>query len=474
MRRLMRYYLLLILMFPMVNATVIRVPQDQPTIQRGIDATSDGDTVLAQVGTYFENINFNGKNIVVASLFLTTGDTSYISQTVIDGNKSGSVVTFQNGEDSSAVLCGLTITNGLAFGFGGGILCASSSPSLVNLIVTGNISPEDGGGIYCSTSNPRMVNVAVIGNTAIGYGGGINCFNGNPNLVNVTVAGNTALCDGGGINIDNASPRLVNVMVTGNTSNYAGGGITCDHASPDFVNVTVTGNTATFGGGIYCWYSSPRLVNTILWNNSLEEIYFSNMGDSNSVTIAYSDIQGGEEGIVTNNNGTVYWLDGNIDIDPLFAEPDNGDFQLQAGSLCIDAGTTFFVWEEDTLINLTPSDYVGFAPDMGAYEYGAVSIVNTSSLMPKEFVLHQNYPNPFNPVTTLRYSLPKRSDVRIIIYDMLGRKVRTLINKSQNAGYRSVIWDATNDYGKPVSAGIYLYQIKAGDFGQTRKMVLLK
>ena len=95
-------------------------------------------------------------------------------------------------------------------------------------------------------------------------------------------------------------------------------------------------------------------------------------------------------------------------------------------------------------------------------------------LIPTVFALLQNYPNPFNPVTTLRYDLPEQATVNIIIYDMLGRQVKLLINQTQDAGFKSVIWDATNDYGKPVSAGVYLYQIQAGEFVQTRKMVLLK
>ena len=77
-------------------------------------------------------------------------------------------------------------------------------------------------------------------------------------------------------------------------------------------------------------------------------------------------------------------------------------------------------------------------------------------------------------MTTLRYELPEQATVNITIYDMLGREVKTLINQTQNAGYKSVIWDATNDYGKPVSAGIYLYQIQAGKHISTKKMVLLK
>ena len=104
----------------------------------------------------------------------------------------------------------------------------------------------------------------------------------------------------------------------------------------------------------------------------------------------------------------------------------------------------------------------------------SVGVDNRGEIYPHGFALEQNYPNPFNPITTLRYDLPENSLVNIIIYDMLGRQVRTLVNTTQNAGYKSVIWNATNNQGNPVSAGVYLYQIHAGDFVQTKKMVLLK
>jgi flagellar hook assembly protein FlgD len=88
--------------------------------------------------------------------------------------------------------------------------------------------------------------------------------------------------------------------------------------------------------------------------------------------------------------------------------------------------------------------------------------------------LHNDYPNPFNPITTLRYDLPENSLVTITIYDMLGRQVKKLINISQTAGYRTIQWNATNDEGKPISGGLYLYTIQAGEFRETKKMVLLK
>jgi hypothetical protein len=114
------------------------------------------------------------------------------------------------------------------------------------------------------------------------------------------------------------------------------------------------------------------------------------------------------------------------------------------------------------------------APFTVMIDGGYAMSVYLESLLPDKFALHQNYPNPFNPITTLRYDLPENSLVNITIYDMLGRQVKTLVNQTQDAGFKSVIWDATNDFGKPVSAGVYLYQIQAGEFVQTKKMVLLK
>jgi hypothetical protein len=94
--------------------------------------------------------------------------------------------------------------------------------------------------------------------------------------------------------------------------------------------------------------------------------------------------------------------------------------------------------------------------------------------LPDTYSLHQNFPNPFNPITTLRYDLPEDASVIISIYDMLGREVTQLVNTTQEAGFKSVQWDATDSMGRPVSAGVYLYQIHAGEFVQTKKMVLLK
>ena len=102
--------------------------------------------------------------------------------------------------------------------------------------------------------------------------------------------------------------------------------------------------------------------------------------------------------------------------------------------------------------------------------------------IPTEFALHQNYPNPFNPVTTLNYDLPEQAHVSIMIYDIMGREIRHLVNGIQEPGFKTTIWDASNNLGEPVSAGMYLYRItalqqnggQASEFHKVKKMVLLK
>jgi len=144
--------ILIVVISPVLFATIINIPDDYPTIQEGIDASENGDTVLVQPGTYVENINFNGHNIVLGSLFLTTGDTLYISATIIDGDGAGTVVRFENEEDITAVITGFTIQNGY-----GGVFCHNSSPTLRNNIVTSNFVVENGAGIHCRRSNPLII-----------------------------------------------------------------------------------------------------------------------------------------------------------------------------------------------------------------------------------------------------------------------------------------------------------------------------
>ena len=241
-----------------------------------------------------------------------------------------------------------------------------------------------------------------------------------------------------------------------------------------------------------------------LYNNTT----FDN-GDKNDIIVMID--QGGNEGTITRNNaankiaghrtGTYqdypvpgiyeynwngYEIEG--DVKNHLRDPGNYDFRPHPDSALVDAAT---------VVEGIADDYVGDAPDLGAYEDGGefwipgitwdvsttfgdrfdppeLLLTNNNNGIPLTFVLYQNYPNPFNPVTQIRYDLPEDSYVSITIYDIMGRNIKSLVNTDQTAGYRSVRWNATNDLGEPVSAGMYIYMIQAGEFRQTKKMVLMK
>ena len=107
--------------------------------------------------------------------------------------------------------------------------------------------------------------------------------------------------------------------------------------------------------------------------------------------------------------------------------------------------------------------------------YGSQALTMNDDLnIANQFILYSSYPNPFNPTTQVRYYLPNVSNVQISIYDLVGREIRTLINREQNSGFKTLQWNAMDNLGQPVSAGMYIYSIQAGEFRQTRKMVLLK
>ena len=261
-----------------VFGTIINVPNDYPTVQLAINASSNSDTVLVQTGTYYDNINYNGKNIVVGSLFLTTLDTNYISQTIINGNQNGSVVTFENGEDSTASLSGLTIANGIAAS-GGGILCKNNAyPTLTNLVIINNSTYDNksGAGIYCNNANPAVMDVIISNNSSDWNGGGIYLKNSSPVLADVIISDNSAYYDGGGLFCEDSNPHLTNVIISNNSADRIfslGGGIYCKEGSNPVLNdVEICGNQAYYGAGICCAYNSEMTIqNTTIIDNTADK-----------------------------------------------------------------------------------------------------------------------------------------------------------------------------------------------------------
>ena len=384
------------------------------------------------------------------------------------------------------------------------ILDAEEYASVINLTYVNNITISDmtimngladeGGGIFCYESNPNIANVTITNNTA-GGGGGIYCdFNSSPNLTNVTIVNNTA-GQAGGLwfgTFSNSSSILVNVLIANNTATGLSGGIFCDGASPILANVTIVNNTAFVGGAIICYRNSnPSLINCILWDNEPQEIYFSESGQSNSISISYSDIEGGSQAIVHNNNGSIYWSYGNLNEDPLWQNGGYFPYSLQEDSPCIDAGypgQSYYDPEDPSNPGYALYPAMGtIINDMGAYGgpnaigWPAVELDDDILIHTPEVFLQQNYPNPFNPETTIKFTTENTSlrnasarqveYTEIIIFNIKGQKVKQF---SDIRGQTSVVWDGTDNNNKPVTSGIYFYKLKAGDFEKTRKMILMK
>lgn len=371
---------------------VIHVPLEYATIQAGIDAAVDGDTVLVADGTYTgsgnRDIDFEGRAIVVMS---ENGPKA----TVIDCEGSEQEphrgFYFHSGEGSSSVVRGFTITNGKVHGSwpmacGGAILCVGSSPTIIDDVITGNVAQIDGGGIACETGSAAAIVGNVIGGNRASWGGGILAFHfASPRIIGNTIRENAA-CWGGGIGCFSAcSPAISGnsvirngatfgggILVSGgshpemtantiyaNVADEYGGGIYCTgHCGPTIEGNTITRNLAAIGGGLASLDESyPAVLNSIFWGDSAGlggEIFED---DTSWTVVTYSDVEGGWPG------------EGNIDADPAFCLAERGDFRLLWASPCIDAGHpdsldpdgtrrdmgTFFFDQDDHLtLYLTP------------------------------------------------------------------------------------------------------------------------
>jgi hypothetical protein len=333
----------LLLLSPIIcRSATIRVPSDQPTIQAGIDAAVNGDTVLVADGTYTgdgnRDLSFDGKAITVRSENGPESCTIDCEGTTGDPHRAFS---FHNGEGRDSRLSGITITNGLEDG-GGGISCSDASPTIDNCIITGNTTGWRGGGLWLFDSHALISGCTISDNQAVSdqvpaaedvFGGGVYTMSGSPVFVNCRITGNTAeqwmylTAEPQGVagGIYAGPSTLINCLIDGNTANLSIGGGWFGSGS-SLINCTITGNTADgSSGGIKC-ETGVSVTRCIAWNNTPDSI-------TGSPTVTYSDVEGGHAG------------EGNINSDPLFVQGPNGNWYLshtdagQTGdSPCIDAG----------------------------------------------------------------------------------------------------------------------------------------
>ena len=225
----------------------------------------------------------------------------------------------------------------------------------------------------------------------------------------------------------------------------------------------------------YSLNQSGGLVGVQDYNGEVINCYSTSSvsGDSNSTELG--GFMGVNEGIITNS----FWDIESSGIDSSAGGQGKTTTQMKRMGTYTSAGWDFESETTNGADNYWDLDMSGVINDGYPYLWwqdgDATSLdVSDAPVLPDGFAIHQNYPNPFNPTTTISYDLPKRSLVTIGIYNLLGKQIKTLVNQSQDAGNKIAVWNGTDDLGRQVSAGVYLYRIQAGEFTQTRKMLFLK
>ncbi len=415
----MTKYLIVFLttIFSILPSETIHVPDEYSTIQSGINASENGDTILVDPGVYQENINFNGRNLVVTSLYQIENDTLMIGSTLIDGQLGGSVVTFESGENDGAVLQGFTVQNGSGndkdpdgngsyYTYGGGIYCQNSAPVIKDCIIHNNVgNGGGGGGIFCFDASPVFYNCTITENETDDVGGGLYARDGSspefyqcsfsdnvadfgggcymksestPIMENVYFNGNSATNSGGGIVLkDDANLQANTLFVVDNYAEGLGGGLYVNNANPELSYILIADNFASSGGGAYFRNPSyPSLTNATIVNNTADlygdGIY---MRDDVEVTVLNSILWSNNEAQVyfrsTGNSVALnisysaieYGQDGIID-------NDNGDLNWGEGNIedeplfCNSPGGNYYIRENSPCVDGGENgELIGCFPD---------------------------------------------------------------------------------------------------------------
>jgi hypothetical protein len=446
--------------FSTAYANIIYVPVQYPTIQEGINASSAGDTVLVDIGGYYENVLISSHDLTLASTFIISGDTAAITNTYIDGSNTATTVTIESNDPITVNVRGFTITHGLGLGnwpdvHGGGIHTGSNVFVIIDhCYFHDNMSTGDsnrGAGIYINSSYSRISNCVFYDNEsrfgpAIAVG----------NQTNETVIDSCEMYDNTCTDANANNKSVISITYSYDITvfhclihhNNGTGVRNWGSYVTSVVNSTISGNGCY---GIYnSYYNSNIYVqNSIVAFNYLESLF--NNTQYNPVALCeYSDMVGG--------TGMPWFGNGCMDGDPMFADTLARDYSLAVGSPCIDAGDP-----------ASPLDPDGTVADMGAIYHDQLTDIEIAPELPTGFTLIRNYPNPFNAATTIEYVLTEATEVEISIYNMLGQRIETLFSGEIQAGEYSLIWNADR-----YPSGVYFARLQAAGISQNLKMVLLK
>lgn len=348
----------------------------------------------------------------------------------------------------------------------GAIMFYQVDVEIMNCEFNENIGGDNGGALNCTGSNVEIYNTAINNNEAIsgsgGNGAGISMNNSIVYLKNVEFNQNfcsppNSFTQGGAIDIGNSDLVMDSVIMSNNDADE-GAAIYCSNSTIrmnhslihgheaqkggafyswgsdiEIISSTISNNSASAGGGFYSRNNQLVFVNSILWDNTPKEIYFHQQGGTNDTTyvdFAWSDVRGHESNFSNIEYGDITWYSGNLDTDPMFVDEPNSDFNLVDDSPLVDAGTSFFELDGLTIIDYNPEEYVGPAPDMGAFENQYINIGLNEIPIANVSVS----PNPFND----RISISSNSST-VLAYDIIDNSGKVLIQDHLQPGAQSTI-----------------------------------
>ena len=362
---------------------------------------------------------------------------------------------------------------------GGGLALFGSDAVVTNCIFADNDATGNnlgmGGAVYANgsggSSGPLtlFIDCTFIRNHAYGEGGAIK-FTGDMNteIINCEFIENDCGYGGGAVSCYGVyGTKMIGCLFAYNYTMYSNGGALSTLGFGNTVymtNCTLTGNTAVTGdgGGVHLAYTDAYFVNTIVYDNNgmySDDVY---VDWGSTASINYCDMPMPDGGSGSHN----------INSDPLFVDADNLDFNLGENSPCIDAGIDYFSAGGVVMVDLSPEEYFGVAPDIGAFESGPETALPPG--LETQCRLYQNYPNPFSGQTAISYQLAARSQVALKIFNVMGQEVRTLYRGKQAAGNHSLSWDGLNNSGHAASPGAYLIRLQADHEVSSMRILLAR